>query len=61
MLLTTSPVIQANASVVSAHPSVVPAPRSVIPAESLPRTRSGAGIHCPAARSALRTGRPEGS
>ena len=27
----------------------------VIPAESLPRTRSGAGIHCPAARPMLRT------
>ena len=23
---------------------------AVIPAESLPRTRSGAGIHCPAVR-----------
>ena len=68
MLLTTSPVIQAYASVVLAHPSVIPAHRSaipahpsVIPAESLPRTRSGSGIHRPAARSALRTGCPEGS
>ena len=36
--------------VIRATPLVIPATPLVIPAKSLPRTRSGAGIHCPAAR-----------